>query len=120
MLRVTGVVKNRNGLPVPGVQFSISGSTSQGGGPPQHVRAAIDDQNRRGLAGTTNAEGRFELFYLLQPNTHYWLGASLSAGRQRYSAQNAIQLLGEAVENAEVEIDCPDELTGRNVRDKKG
>jgi hypothetical protein len=123
MLRVAGLVKNRRGLPVPGVQFRISGTSSRGGGPPQHMRNAIDDLNRRSLQGTSDEHGRFELFHISQPTTQFRLGVTLRAGGQSYHNHNALQLGDEPIETAEVEIDCPDELAvGKGVvegEDKK-
>jgi hypothetical protein len=110
MVRVAGVVKNHNGLPLPGASLHISGGSQQGGGPPVPHRRAIEDRNQRWLTGTTDEKGCFELFYIPLPNTGYQITATLVVRGESYRTNVPLHVMGTAIENAELELDCPDEL----------
>jgi hypothetical protein len=115
MLRVTGVVKNQNGLPVPGVQLSPTFSGIGNIDLSRTVFNACLDRNLHGLSGTTDADGRFELTYLAQCGVRYRLRATLNADGRLHHNPVALQLGEASVEDAVLELNCPDELVVRTT-----
>jgi hypothetical protein len=74
--------------------------------------------NLDSLRSTSDKHGRFEMFFVAMPHTVYQIGVRLDAGGSIHQSDNGIMLASQPVENARVELDCPDELAVRGGRRK--